>query len=392
MASDPAFAYLAEGKLYLKRDGAAPRLIDSPFVQSMLDRVARDRQRNDWKSEGLGWQFGAPRMLGLRGSGQPPPEVRRVQYTGVARGAMPNELLYALDTDHVGGLFSFDVVDSHERRLFHRNQFRARDLSRNPRDGTLALSLLQTDGSANIATIAAEGKGLRELTEGDSRDEAPAWSADGRMLVFQSAGIGRDSHGVPRGLGPYAVQQLDLERGELTTLVEDDRFDYLTPRLAPDGSLFCIRRPYQPHEPISPLKVAADVLLFPYRVARATVQFLNFFSMMFARKPLLTAGGPPKEGPDARYLMLWGTMIDTEKALNRSRKLGGSSLVPSSWALVRRDDRGAEETIATAVLAFDLCPNGLLFTNGTTVSYRSPAGQVTQLTTGRLIERVVALD
>ena len=91
-------------------------------------------------------------------------------------------------------------------------------------------------------------------------------------------------------------------------------------------------------------------------------------------------------------MMLWGKMIDAEKALNRSRKIGGSSLVPSSWALVRRDDRGTEETIATGVLSFDLCRDGLLFSDGTSVSRRSPSSELTRLTTGRLIERVVALD
>ena len=34
----PTVAYLAEGKLYMKRGDAGPKLIDSPFVQSMLDR------------------------------------------------------------------------------------------------------------------------------------------------------------------------------------------------------------------------------------------------------------------------------------------------------------------------------------------------------------------
>jgi hypothetical protein len=49
---------------------------------------------------------------------------------------------------------------------------------------------------------------------------------------------------------------------------------------------------------------------------------------MFARKPLLTAGGPPKEGPDARVLMLWGKVVDAEKALRQSKGTTGGHWFP----------------------------------------------------------------
>ncbi|HXE55550.1 MAG TPA: hypothetical protein VN541_21180, partial [Tepidisphaeraceae bacterium] len=328
MGSEPAIAYIAEGKLYLKQPGSSPRLLDSPFVQGILDRVSRDRQRNEWKSQGgAGWNFGRAMMPV---PGQPPAEIRRVQYTGVSRGASAGELIYAIDTDHVGGLFGFEIAENSERRLFHRNQFRPRDLVRHPADGTLAFSLPQPDGSANIALLQPDGRGLREVTEGDSMDEAPSWVGNDRVLLFQSAGIGRDQRGLHRMYGPYAIQRLDLDRGDLITVAEDDAFDFLTPRMGADGWLYFIRRPYEPHgRGISPIKALLDVVLFPYRVARATVHFLNFFSLMFSRKPLLTAGGPPREGPDTRYMMLWGKVIDAEKILNASKSSGGAPLVPS---------------------------------------------------------------
>jgi hypothetical protein len=388
MGSEPAVAYIAEGKLYLKEGAAAARLLDSPFVQGILDRVSRDQQRNDWKSRT--WQLSRA-LVPVPNAGAVA-EIRRVQYTGVSRGEGSRQLVYAIDTDHVGGLFSFDIADGHERRLFHRNQFRANDLVRHPTDGTLALSLRQQDGSACIATLSAEGKGLKEVTEGDSVDEAPSWVGSERVLLFQSAGIGRDQHGLQRILAPYALQRLDLDRGNLTTVAEDDRFDFLTPGQSADGVIYFIRRPYQPHAPMSLGKAVLDVVLFPYRVARAIVHFLNFFSIMFAQKPLLTAGGPRREGPDARYLLLWGKMIDAEKALNTSKKTGGTSLVPPTWELVRRDSSGVEEVLARGVLAFDLCPaGGVVFTNGSTISYRNPSGEVSQIATGRMIERVTSL-
>lgn len=388
MGSEPAVAYIAEGKLYLKEGAAPARLLDSPFVQGILDRVSRDRQRNDWKSGT--WQLS--RALVPMPNAGAVAEVRRVQYTGISRGDGNRQLVYAIDTDHVGGLFAFDIADGLERRLFHRNQFRANDLVRHPTDGTLALSLRKEDGSACIATLSAEGKGLKEITEGDSLDEAPSWVGSERVLLFQSAGIARDDRGLHRIQGPYAIQRLDLDRGDLTTVAEDERFDYLTPRQGSDGAIYYIRRPYQMLTPMSLGRAILDVVLFPYRVARAIVHFLNFFSIMFAQKPLLTAGGPRREGPDARYLMLWGKMIDAEKALNASKKAGGTSLVPETWELVRRDGSGVEEVLARGVLAFDVCTaGGVVFTNGSTISYCNASGEVSQLAAGRMIERVTSL-
>ena len=40
MSQQPiAIAYLAEDKLYLKKDGQEPQLVESPFVQQILDLI-----------------------------------------------------------------------------------------------------------------------------------------------------------------------------------------------------------------------------------------------------------------------------------------------------------------------------------------------------------------
>jgi hypothetical protein len=142
----------------------------------------------------------------------------------------------------------------------------------------------------------------------------------------------------------------------------------------------------------SPLKVLADILLFPFRLALAILHFLNFFSIMFSRKPLITAGGPRKEGPDTRTMMLWGKVIDAERALRDSNKSGaggGKSLVPKTWELVRRSPDGAEWVAARGVVSFDLCANGaLVYTDGSGVYHLTPDGKPTPLCDGTLIEHV----
>jgi hypothetical protein len=395
-------AFLAEGKLFL-RDSAAnaeSRLIESPFVQQQLDRAAQQRQRNEWKGDNqmLWGGMSGPGLLSGRVAPVADGDARKVRMTALAAGPEPGQVIYALQSGSVGGLFVWNETDKTEKRLFHRNQFAAGDISVHPTAGTLVLSVQGDSGTANIATMELTGRGMRELTEGDSLDESPSWAPPAAMngrkvIVYQSAGVGRNAAGFPVSRSAYEIMQLDLERGEVETLVEDAQFDHLLPRIADDGSLLFIRRPYEPFgQPASPLKVALDVVLFPFRLVMAFVHFFNWFSIVFRRKPLITASGPKKEGPDARYLMLWGKLIDAEKVIRGSGgKDANAALVPKSWELVRRSTGGEEKVLATSVLSFDLGADGTItYSDGSGVYRIDSSGESTRICSGKLIERVVS--
>jgi hypothetical protein len=390
----PALAYIAEGKLYTQAPGAAAKLIESPFVQGILDRVERDRERSEWKSQGMGWNF-ASSMRSPFGQTAMPADRRRIRFSGVTSAGNSSQLLYSLDTDHVGGLFQYELADGFERRLYHRQQLRINDVCRHRADGTLLFSMLAEDGTAHIGMMGAEGKGFKSITAGDAVDEAPSWvvgESTARTIVFQSAGVGRDQGGFRSGLSTYAIMKLDIESGKMEALIEEDESDVLLPRMMADGTLWFIRRPYEPlGATISPWKLALDMLLFPIRLAGAIVHFFNFFSLMFQRKPLITSGGPPREGPDQRYMMLWGKVIDAQKIQN-AKKGESQALVPGTWQLIKRSPGGSEEVVAKRVLAYDLCEGGdVIYTDGSTIYHRTLHGDTTQLAEGKLIERVAAL-
>jgi hypothetical protein len=213
------------------------------------------------------------------------------------------------------------------------------------------------------------------------------------VILFQSAGVGRDQRGAFRGLSSYCIQKINLDDGKMEIVVEDERTDALMPRQTHDGSLYFIRRPYQPFgNPASPWRMMQDVLLFPIRLLTAIAHFLNFFSLIFAKKPLMTAGGPPKEGPDQRLLMLYGRLIDARKIARSSRKGESPALVPASWELVRKGADGGESVLARSVLAYDLCGDGsFVYTTGSKVYHVSASGDSSEIARGEMIERVAVL-
>lgn len=342
------------------------------------------------------WNVNRPAMPDMMEGAMPgPDDSNPARFLSVVDGEKPGEIYYTIETDAIGGVFHFDVNENYERRLAHKQDLRLADLSRHPVDGQLACTIRHPDGSSSLGVMRNDGGGLHEVTAGDSRDESPSWiPGQANSLVYQSAGIGRDASGVIYGLAPYGIYELDLDNNRMTTLLELEEQDCLSPRIDSTGTLYYIRRPYELRPPSSIWRAAKDVVLFPIRLTWAFVHFLNAFSMFFAKKPLMTAGGPRRKGPDKRSLMLWGRWVQVDREL----KAGGDSdkpLVPRTWELIRRSTNGDEQAIASGVVAFDLCADGgIVYTNGVSVfhlSADSHSGPGERLARGMFIERVSGL-
>jgi len=391
-APERSLAFLSQGKLHWWGDGVTESL-DSEFGRSLRDRAAQISNRHAWKTQGRGARF----MAGAMWGGPPgDPGEFRISITSVARGRTPGELLYSLETDSISGIFAVNA-DGVEQRLFHTNDFQVRHMAMHPDGATIAASVFHSDFTANIAVLQVEGPDFFEASECDSFDLAPRWAPGpgSRRLVFQSAGVGRDANGRFSGLGPFAVQQLDLDSGELECLAEDPHHDLLGPQKAADGALYYIRRPYAGDKvKFHPLRALLDAVLFPLRLVHALFQYLNFFSMRYTGKPLANSQGAAQRQPDLKQMMIWGNLIDAERAAREDR-LGdpdAPSLVPSSWQLVRRSESGVTEVLAKSVLSFDIAGDGsLLYTNGSAIHRMKPGAASERIAVQKMIEQVVAL-
>jgi hypothetical protein len=132
------------------------------------------------------------------------------------------------------------------------------------------------------------------------------------------------------------------------------------------GALYAIRRPALKPQHERAGVALKDTLLLPFRLLKAVFGYLNFFSMVYGKEPLRSAGGPrtPELDQDLGQLWLHGRMIELSKARNDPQYAG--SLVPANWELVRVARAGAPvEVLARHVAGFDVRDDGrIVFTNG----------------------------
>jgi hypothetical protein len=380
-------AYLAQGRLVLKDGGASPRTLESPFAQSVVTRALEIDRRHAWKTEGRGANF---MSRGLLWGSTPGQGAAGARFSSLSPGRQEGELLYGLETQEICGVLTYALGNGIETRLFHSNERRLRQLATAPGRERIACSIHHDAGSSNLAVMDRDASNLTEVTEGDSVDQAPSWvPGEADVLVFQSSGIARDGGGRPAAYGPSAVRSLDLRGGEIETLAEDPRYDYLSPRVDQEGTLFFIRRPYAGAARASHFRSLLDLLLLPLRLLRALFHWLNFFSVRYSGKPLTTAGGPEKQGADVRQMMVWGNLIDAASAAREGSE--PPALVPPSWELVRKGRDGSTQVLAKGVLAFD-CDGegGVVYSTGSAV-YRLTGNERERLVVDSGVEQLVVL-
>jgi len=383
-------AYLSQGKLFFKRGDEPAQELESQFGQTVQDRILQIKRRNSWKEQNTMANFFPPEILREieRQAENPPP----IAITSLCQG-QANELFYALAVGDVGGIFKLNRATQREDRLFHSNDFQVYHLDLSPDGQQIACTTVYRTGVANIALMSVDGIRPRDVTEGDSVDLAPRWvEGQGRAIVFQSAGLGRDRNGLPVEQAPFTIERLDFERQTLDTLVEDPKCDLLGPQLLADGTLYYISRPYQLRQrPVGILPLLKDIVLAPVRLIYAIFQWLNFFTRRYTGKPM-TIAGMPANAEAKRLVEVWGSLIDPDKAFQANRRFGdvdAPSLVPRTWQLMRKVGTAPPTAIAESVLAFDVQPDGtVVYTNGSGVYLLAPGAVPRRLFVGDLLEQV----
>jgi hypothetical protein len=377
-------AFISGGKLFYKAERGEVGQIHSPYVQEVTDRAERQKERHAWK-QNTSFEISA-----FGGRKQFESDGVLIKATSAQFGE-GNTLIYCLKDEGFGGLFAYDLDTKAEQRLLHRQHLSLSDLQLDSARGKILCSSVSKSGIANIAMLDSDGSNFRELTGGDTFDSAPAWiPGEDNEILYQSAGLARGPEGYVIAQGNATIQLLNMKSGSVTPIMEDTRYDFLQPRVCPRGNLHFIRRPFEAPK-YGPDKLLIDTLLFPFRLLRAVFHYLNFFSLMYSRKPLTGASGPAVQA-DLKDIVLKGKRIDAEKALRSGAKINGvPSLVPASWQLVRRTSQGAESVLASHVASYDITADGkIIYSNGSGVFMLDGNGQSILVLKSDLVDDVIA--
>lgn len=386
----PCIAYLSQGKLLLKAEDQPARTIESEFGQDVQQRMLQIQRKNAWKDRGIrSLTMPASMLKQLEAAAEAAPPVA---ITSLCRGEV-GQIFYALEAAQVGGLFQYDLERNRETRLFHNSEFRVGDLDFSPQHRLIACIKTYPTGISNLATMAMDGMRPLDVTEGDSIDLAPRWVAgETKALVYQSAGVSRNSEGYVLARAPFTIEKLDFSQQTVTTLADDPKSDLLGPQIGPDGQLYYIRRPYKRMgQSVDLVQFLKDLLLIPLRLAHAIFQFLSVFTQSFTGKPLITAG--TNQPVERKFIRAWGDWISPENLPKRHAGDGDApGLVPRTWQLVRQGQTGTPEVLADGVLTYTVQTDGqVVYTNGSGIYSLKSGGERQRLHVDRWIESVVLL-
>lgn len=132
-------------------------------------------------------------------------------------------------------LFVRDMQTKEERQLTRFNgQARFPEWSPVDGDNRIIFEGRADNGAANIYIINADGSDMRPLTSGNS-DSSPAWSPDGRRVVYGHAPQDTDGDGAATGSDSEDVYIVDVASGAARALTDTPAIDEILYAWSPDG-------------------------------------------------------------------------------------------------------------------------------------------------------------
>jgi hypothetical protein len=381
--------YTNESAMFLTENGKEIELPSYRAIQYQ-QTIAQIQEGKVWKTTGRGAQF-----MGI--APENPSQTTKPQIQGLA--LYQDDFLYTLQLDASGGIYrrTFSEKPEMEGHICSGNSLWLHELASH--GDALAATLAAPNATSHLVLFQLPSSAYTQITDGDSCESHPSWSPDGRLLYFSTAGIARNERKLiysPRSAATYNV---NTERMEM--ILEDEKHDILAPKVDASGNLYFIRQPYRAADEsdnTSLLSVLKDVLLFPYRLIKAFVGFLNVFSIIYGNEPLQSSGqrrDVKSKEKSEKELFFEGRMIDLEKNRKENVKSGDkyAGIMSRSRVLVRRAPDGTEEVLAKAVLDYTLCDDGsVVYSNGAHILHRHTDGTVEELVKTRLARNLVVVQ
>ncbi len=381
------FVYTSENKIYEYND---KKITEIPClrIEKYKETVTRLQQNKAWKTSGTGAMF-----MGTYVNPENNHVADLAKITGIC--CSKDELMYSVYYEEVGGLYrrNYDPDDRNEGLIQSSNKicFGTFDC----RDGKAALSMGSNINMMHIGVMELSSGNYTEYTDGDTIEENPTWSADGKGIYFSTAGYAVGHNGNISAIGPRSIAYLEPGKSEMDEIAADNKYDYLYPKQDSKGNLYYIRQNYKDGESGSSV-TPADIVMFPYRIVKGMFGFLDYFTTSFGGESLKSGGkgsSSKSKQRSEREMFIDGNRINAEKVqkLNEAKGDKFAGIMPVSRVLIRRSADGNETVVKRGVLSYCLIDDGtVIFSNGNHIFSIFPDGTQEHIAKAKLAVNMCA--
>lgn len=331
----------------------------SEYIANYRDRMHRIVKNKEWKHSGTGAMF---REDDSNGDIRVDAYINSVQAT-----EEEGKVLYTFTVNETSGVIekTLDAKKDGERFILHTNEGQILSSDYNVTDKKFVAELQRNDVSSDLVLLDTQKGDYISITDGDSKDENPSFSQKRpSVLLFDSLAAGRNARGEFCEYAPAAIYEYDLANLDLREIRTSTKYSYLKPVEDKNGDIYCIRRPVKEKRRRNPL---LEIILIPYHIIMAIVNFIQIFVVFFTGKTMTGGGDNPAKGrdTDSRKLFIRGNIIEVDKEIARNKKFKDKDLsfIPANWKLIRIT-KEKEEELKSGVCDFCLTEDGIVCTNG----------------------------
>ncbi|MBI0395806.1 hypothetical protein [Acinetobacter bereziniae] len=355
--------YLSNQNLYLL-DGNKSITVPCQAIDQYKKNLVEIQQRKEWKTKGTGAQFTG------NFSQDDQVDLNHIFPTDVVLTS-DHKMIYTacLQEGTSINIKSLNDLQETEGLILRKNDFVVQDMAYDEAKKRLALSVNSNGYERHICILPLDANRTQYLTEGDCQDSNPCFDPQDTMQIYyDSCGLAYGEHRI--AYSPKEIYHLDMGTGELQTVASDPKFDFFKPKMDSLGNLYFIKRPYSRdgshHSPVTTIK---DIIFAPFKIIRAIVSWLDFFTQRYTGESLKTTSGnnPAKsQQKSEEELFVEGNLIKAQQNLEHNQKSGEKypGMIPKSWELVKMSPTGEMTTLKRGVMSFALKDDTIFYSNG----------------------------
>ncbi len=282
-----------------------------------------------------------------------------------------NEIIYAFNVNDTSGIYLKYLDDEKKTEAHIISSNEVEFLSLFYADAGLLATVKKGEVAADIAIFSKDKSDYKCVTGGDSLDENPSFTKDGKIL-FNSYGVGRDENNNFVGYGNSEIYELDLSTMEIKEILKDREFSFIKP-IEKEKGFYCIKKPFNEKERSNPF---LEILLIPVRIVQGIVGFVSFFVSAFSGKSLVSDTSKRNGGAmarnfkkDERRLFVLNNFIQVDKEMEKNKRENFQSFIPKKWELseieVLSDGSWSEACLMQGVADYCILKTGeIIATNG----------------------------